>query len=57
MGRSFGSLALPQLRVVQQISCFLDQVEVLVGEVLEEEVLQGEAAEEGAVVQAEAQTE
>ena len=59
MGRSFGSLALPQLRVVQQISYSQDQgeVEVLVGEVPEEEVLQGEAVEEGAVVQAEAQTE
>ena len=59
MGHSFGSLALPQLRVVQRISCFLDQGEVVVlaGEVPEEEVLQGEAAEEEAVVQAEAQTE
>ena len=59
MGRSFGSLALLRLRVVQRISCFLDQgeVEVLAGEVPEEEVLQGEAAEEEAVVQAEVQTE
>ena len=44
---------------MQQISYSQDQgeVEVLVGEVLEEEVLQGEAAEEGAVVPVEAQTE
>ena len=55
MDYSFGSLVLPQLRVVQRISYFLDQgeVEVLVEEVPEEEVLQGEAAEEEVVVQAE----
>ena len=55
MEHSFGSLVLPRLRVVQQISCFLDreEVAVLVGEVPEEEVLQGEAAEEEAAVQVE----
>ena len=43
---------------MRRISCFLDQGEVVVlGEVPEGEVLQGEVAEEGAVVQAEAQTE
>ena len=54
MDYSFGSLALPRLRVVQRISCFLDQgeVEVLVEEVPEEGVLQGEAVEEEAAVQA-----
>ena len=59
MGHSFGSLALPRLRVARRISCFLGQgeVEVLVEEVPEEGVLQGEAVEEEAVVQAEAQTE
>ena len=55
MEHSFGSLALPRLRVVQRISCFLDQgrVEVLVGEVPEEGVLQGEVAEGVAAVQVE----
>ena len=59
MEHSFGSLALPRLRVVRRISCFLDQgeVEVLVGEVPEEGVLQGEAAEEEAVVQVEVSSE
>ena len=59
MEHSFGSLVLPRLRVVQRISYFLDREEVVVlaGEVPEEEVLQGEAAEEEAVVQAEVQTE
>ena len=44
---------------MQRISCFLDQGEVvvLVGEVPEEGVLQGEAAEEEAVVQAEVPSE
>ena len=59
MDYSFGSLALPRLGVVQRISCFLDQgeVAVLAGEVPEKEVLQGEAAEEEAVVQVGVQTE
>ena len=45
--------------MVERVSYALDQglVEVLVGEVPEEEVLQGEAAEGEAVVQAEVPSE
>ena len=59
MEHSFGSLALPQLGVAQQISYSLNQgeVEVLVEEVPEEGVLREEGAEEGAAVQTEVLSE